>query len=213
MNKELQEELTLKYLYGQLSDEEEEQWKVFQEGDSAIEEDLAFFADFVSATELEGEAEIKLNLQNLEANLQKKKTSSSKIDLSPQRILEKINEAIDFTLDELTALFAPIPNYELATLQPNRSAKVKLTAPQNGVNIEGGILTFVFEKPTPEILQLKIENNRQELLLETTIPRGSESFELQLEETTFVAGRFYWKLVGSEGTQIGVFFVRKDLQG
>lgn len=212
MDKELQEELTLKYLYGQLTNEEETQWKTLQAENEAIEEDLAFFADFISATELEGEAEMKLELQNLESNLQLKKTSSFTIDLSPQRLLEKINQAIDFTLEELTALFAPLPNYELAALQPSRSSEVMLIEPENEVNIEGGLLTFVFEKPISENLQLKIENNRLEQLLETTIPQNSQAFELFLEESIFAAGRFYWKLKGSTGTQIGVFFVRKDLQ-
>lgn len=207
MDKDLREQLIIKSLFGELTEDEAVQLQKNKQAE-ATDTEIAFFADLIAGAEQEGERHLKAQLSEMEALFQQKKSMLT----APKGkgIVEKVSEAFNYTLDQLIDLFRPVPNYEAALALAHRSDAIQLLAPIQGIDCTDQKLTFQFEKKISQALEVQIENNRQQTILQTTIPTHQTDYTVDFANEQLHPGRYYWKLIGSEGTIIGVFFIQKD---
>ena len=200
-----QEALIEKYILGELTAVESVLFEEMQKKDADFAKKTTFYQDFVGSMGVLGNQTLKTEFQNLELKLAK-----AAIAKKSTNVLSNIKKQINYTLEQITALFLPVPNYELAMSYTHRSQGFKLISPKNGINCSENSLIFELETAVNQTLDLQIENNKQELVLQESIDENENFFIIDLPND-LQAGIYYWKLSQKTDTLIGNFYVQKDL--
>ena len=213
MNNETKQDLIEKYLSNTLTSNEKRQFEQLQSEDSDFIAEIDFFENLLTSVEVFGDKEFARELKALDEEMELAyQKEQSGVGLSVKGLWEDFIEQIDYTVEQLTALFAPNPNYALLLNKTNRGEGFEVISPINELDCLDGILVFRLEGKFKKELILSIENNRQELLHRTPIAVGTSIFEVHLSDIDIhQPGRYYWKLTDGKETLIREFFIRKEL--
>ena len=191
-----------KYCSDELNELEKKALKAIPNWEEAVE----FHQHFLDVIPISKTQQIKSQLFLFEEELQQEQ----KVIQSRSHILNKIQQKIALTLNELASLFLPVPHYQANLAMANRSGNLVVKKPREEENASSN-LTFELMKPTTHPLQLTIENNLQTLLIEKQIPKNTKGFQVSLKNLENIPGRYYWRLVMDREVTMGVFFIQKDL--
>ncbi|MFK7907432.1 MAG: hypothetical protein AB8B69_20015 [Chitinophagales bacterium] len=124
-----------------------------------------------------------------------------------QQLLDKAN----YTLDQLAALFRPVPTYQSLLAIAHRGSKISLQKPDKEWDLAISPIELTFSEPNREDLSLVIENNQRKNVWNSTIPKNNTVFTIRLEDTEIsVPGRYYLKLSNGKETILNEFFVHKN---
>lgn len=119
-----------------------------------------------------------------------------------------------YTLDELTALFAPSEYYESEILitrstNTNNVQSIIIAAPEPDADCADK-LTFVFQQALPQSISLSIENNHEDIVIpDQTIDKKTTSIDIDI--TTLLPGCYYWKLDTGTDVIVQRFYIDKKL--
>lgn len=213
MNNEIKQDLIEKYLSNTLTSEEKAQFEQLQSEDSDFLSEIDFFENLLTTVEVFGDKEFALELKALDEEMELAyQKEQSGAGFSIKGLWDDFIQQIDYTVEQLAALFAPNTNYALLINKINRGEGFEVTSPINELDCLDRILVFRLEGKFKKDLILSIENNRQELLHRSTIAVGTSVFEVNLSEINIhQPGRYYWKLTDGKETLIREFFIRKEL--
>ena len=194
-----------KYLLDDLTKKEQELFNHLQKTDEFFAEEVIFHKDFMGSVNAFGNNELKAHFQKLEANIQ------TDVQKAPTKSnLSKIKEQIDYTIDQLIALFYPVPSYNKVMAYTNRSKGFSAVAPKDGIDCKEGALYFELAKPSNSQVNIQIENNQQAVLLQQTVAAKEAFFSVDLP-TNLRPGIYYWKLSNKEDMLMGSFYVGKSM--
>ncbi len=174
------------------------------------QEAIRFYQDFGTSMQVHGNELVRAKLHSFEAAFQASQVKQQVVSTTP--LLSRIKETINYTLDELAALFAPVPTYQASLGMVSRGTATDVISPSNGIDAADlEELIFKTVHLTQEPFELCIENNKQDVLVELEIPSNVQEFRVSLAALNATPGRYYWKLLSDEDMFIGYFFIRKDL--
>lgn len=198
-----------KVLLGTLTPEEMALVEKLKQEDAAFAEELAFQMDFIGSLEVAGNQALKVHFQELETNLQAQKEKAAKL-AATKETLNQVKTKVKYTLEQLKALFQPIPNYQMVMGYTDRSGGLSVVRPENELDCQSGMLSFELETPASNTIQFTIENNQQEAVLSQEIAGKEAYFIIHLPEG-LTPGIYYWKISHKEELVIGNFYVQKEL--
>ncbi|MFK7903782.1 MAG: hypothetical protein AB8B69_01595 [Chitinophagales bacterium] len=172
-------------------------------------EEAAFLKDLsVSAVEVK-KAALRKQFNNIEVKLQRE-TSEGMTTLM-NKIKDSVKNHIDYSIDQLAGLFAPVPHYQPILAQVQRGGDFEVLKPEKGADCWSDGLFFEFSNGLEEALELSIENNQSDELYSGEIPAHSIYFNPQFSSKDHPPGRYYWKVTSDNETIMGDFFIGKDL--
>lgn len=142
-------------------------------------------------------------------------TSQLKQNKKKQSFLDTLNQQLNYTLEQLLQLFAPVPAYQtqLARISLRAAATDILLSPPTSYDCVDYQLQFSLEKPLSktEELELIVEDNQFNEVYAQEYPPQTTEFTVQLNPNDYAPGRYYWKLSVEDQLLIGEFFIQKDL--
>ncbi len=198
-----------KVLLGTASPEETIIIEKLKQEDAAFAEELAFQMDFIGSLEVVGNQDLKVHFQELEADIQTAQARSEQVG-SVKAKLNQVKEQINYTIDQLVAMFRPVNNYQMVMGYTDRSGGLSVIHPENELDCQSGILSFELEAPASNTIQFTIENNQQEIVLTKEVAANEAYFMITLPEG-LTPGIYYWKLSHKEELVMGNFYVQKEL--
>lgn len=197
------------HLEGTLSADEEMLFEELRRTDAQFAASVKFQQKLMRSIDRLGDQLFLRKLQNLEIQIQTERVTKNKLADSLKGLTDKALEKGNILFDNLTAAFLPLLQYELAIQSASRSQTLEVSAPENGLDVKGGILAFELRKGINQSLQLSIETNQQQVIFEEMIEPQIIRFEISVKELE--VGRYYWKLKTPDDLVMGSFFIRKDL--
>lgn len=182
---------------------------------AAVESYLKAYPEFEAELDFERnllEGLVELELEDAHfflTDLEKKLSLSS--NTKESSLSEKIQEGVQYSINQLQRWFAPVQNYEKLLQQTAfRAVSFKVLQPRNSIECSGLQLSFRLNKPVDNLLLL-IEDNEFNELIEQEFEEAVDVFQISLSPTDFHPGRYYWKLSDDNQTIVGVFFIQKNL--
>lgn len=197
----------------ELTESEQEKFNQLITNDSDFGELAEYFEDFMVGMEDFGDKAIMLELKSLEKVIQQEELEASKAKSpsSLQNLLKGLLDKADYTLDQLAALFQPVPNYQPLLAYTHRGDNIPLEKPTEDWDLADSDIELKFSTSTPIDLSLAIENNQRKTIWTSIVPKNTTKFSISLEDTAIKApGRYYIKLSDGKETMLLEFFVRKD---
>ncbi len=206
---EQKRELIERQIDGILTAKEQQLYGQLLREDENFAQEVNFHKKFMNSMNRLGDELFLSNLQNLEQQLQTERTAKNNSANSLKNLTDKVLQKGNELLDQLAAAFLPIPQYETILASISRSDSIEVIESKNGLDCKEGLLQFELKKRIDQNFQFSIEDNRQTILIEQTIPTHTQEFEVDIKDLK--AGRYYWKLKAAEDLAMGSFFIRKDL--
>ncbi|MGB1241821.1 MAG: hypothetical protein ACPG49_04830 [Chitinophagales bacterium] len=205
-------ELLERHFANQLTKEEQVYFNKLSSSDADFKEVMGYYEDFMVGMEDFGDKAIMLELKSLEKVIQQEEYSAAaEKNNSLQNIWKGLIDKADYTINQLAALFQPIPNYQPLLVSALRGDNIPLNKLEEEWDLAVSDKELTFSKPIPVDLSLVVENNQRESVWTTTVPKNSTAFTISLEKMGINApGRYYLKLNDGKETVILEFFVRKD---
>lgn len=206
-------ELIEKYLTGALSASESTEFDTLLVNDADFKKTLAFQQDFMQSVKAVGRKDLVDLFQQAETELiAEKKAAGVGVLEQIKTGIKKDFAKVAYTLEQLTQMFRPVPTYQLAINNTLRAGAVSIEVPENGVDCSQGSITFERRPSMIEDYELLIENNDYDTLIEEDWEAGTQRLTIDLPESAFLPGRYYWKLIeDGEMVVIREFFVQKAL--
>ncbi len=158
---------------------------------------------------------IEEEVANSRAFLQSLETQSLKEKLGDA--ISKVKQQIQYSIEELTKMFAPFPAYDQYAMQfAQRAASdvhLVLKAPENDMNCTSLTLNFSLTKPlqTDEEIEIVVEDNQSREKIAEEFESDTQHFEIDLSQSNLSPGRYYWKFMVEDAVVIGSFFIQKEL--
>lgn len=191
-----------KHLIGSLNVEEQQIFDDLRATNADFRRALKLQEIFMRSIEQVGDEAILAELNTVEQELVNAPDTKN-------NIVQQLKEQLQYSLEELKKMFAPLPNYQLVLAQASRNDNTKVLHPKNGRDCSRGLLDFKLEAAPKQGFKVVVQNNRYQTLLEDRIPPKQSSFTLFLPEMP--PGRYYWKLILNGEVLLGEFFVHKAL--
>jgi len=122
-----------------------------------------------------------------------------------------VNQEPTYSLSDLLEMFKTVPDYEeeLIASTTRSCSRLRVLSPNIGENFDKKI-NFILSVNAPEDLTISIENTSEDIVGEYVINEGV--METTIPLTSFLPGRYYWKLFGdSVDMFLGSFLVSADL--
>ncbi|MFK7905529.1 MAG: hypothetical protein AB8B69_10410 [Chitinophagales bacterium] len=166
------------------------------------EEAIRFHQHFLDVIPVFKMEQIKNRLILFEEELKKEKAAVLTKIPDRKYLLDKIKRQIGLSLDELTTLFMPIPNYARVMRSEGLVVNRKL---------DGTAIIFELQRVSTRSFQVIIEDNLRTPLIKQEIPSNTQRFEISLEDIEQVPGRYYWRAKPNKDLLVGEFFIQKDL--
>ncbi len=205
LNEQDKTALIEKYFLNNLSTEEQQLFDKLQRTDEEFAVEVTFYSDFMGSTEAFGNQQLKAHFQQLEVNIQATEAKQT----TSQSSFAKLNEQINYTIDQLIALFLPVPSYSKVMAYTNRSKGLTVLNPKQEMDCKG-TLHFELQTLSASPLKVQIENNQQKIILEQTYLTHELFFMVDLPNE-LAPGIYYWKLSNKEVMLMGAFYIHKDL--
>lgn len=198
------------YLTNRLSKEASEEVRLQIANDSEWAEEAVFLKEVLfSAIEVK-KNQLRTHLDTLEVKLQENETTNLTVYFKKAKTV--IQEHIDYSIEHLKALFAPVPHYQPLLAMPIRAGNIEVLVPKNGVDCSDEGLYFELSETSDEILELSIENNQCEEVYSQEIEADAVQFTVPFAAKDYSPGRYYWKLMVEDEMVISEFFVGKNLK-
>ncbi|MEZ4886780.1 MAG: hypothetical protein R3E32_18775 [Chitinophagales bacterium] len=178
---------------------EDAEWKE----EEAFQREVLFTAIEVKKMQL------RKQFAGIEAKLQKKYANN--LSTSIDKIKTSIKEHVEYSVEQLKELFAPVPHYQPLLAMPTRAGSLEVMIPQNGIDCTDEGLQFELTEASDETLELSIENNQCEEVYTQEILPNTFQFIVPFAAKDYPPGRYYWKLMVEDEMIISEFFVGKDL--
>ncbi len=203
-----------RYFAEQLTKKEKIEFENLKSNNSDFEELVKYFEDFIIGMEDFGDKAVMLELKSLEKVIQQEELEAAKSARDSDSIKDiwqgLLNKA-DYTLDQLAALFRPVPNYQPLLKTTHRGNNIPVNKIDEEWDLAVGDRTLTFSVPTSLDLSLVVENNQRKTVWTAIVPKNSTEFILSLKDTSInLPGRYYIKLSDGQETVILEFLVRKD---
>ncbi|MFK7903943.1 MAG: hypothetical protein AB8B69_02415 [Chitinophagales bacterium] len=203
-----------RYFAKQLTKKEKVEFEKLKSDDSGFEELVGYFEDFMVGMEDFGDKAVMLELKSLEKVIQQEELEAANATENPnsiQNLWKGLLNKADYTLDQLAALFRPVPNYQSLLSTTHRGNNIPINKTNEEWDLAVADKTLVFSSPTSLDLSLVVENNQRKTVWTSIVPKNSTEFTLSLKDTSINApGRYYIKLSDGQETVILEFLVRKD---
>lgn len=198
------------YLTNRLSKEETEEVRLQIANDPEWAEEAAFLKEVLfSAIEVK-KTQLRTHLGAIEVKLQKNEATNLAVYFDQAK--KVIQEHIDYSIEYLKELFAPVPHYQPLLAMPTRAGNIEVLVPDNGVDCQDEGLYFELSEASDETLELSIENNQCEEVYSQEIEANALQFTVHFAAKDYPPGRYYWKLMVEDEMVISEFFVGKDLK-
>ena len=197
-------ELIEQHFAGSLSEESQQMFDKLMQKNTAFRQEVELYELLTNGAKTVGREQVLEQLKATESSITKEAQSGVKW-------LEKLNDAAQYSLEQLTAFFAPVPNYQAALAYTTRAESIEVISPINGMDCNNGLLDFELEEEPDDDIKVVIENNQHETILTQHINDDITSFTILLPEQ-LVPGRYYWKLITEDELVIGEFFIGKALK-
>ncbi len=198
------------FLTNRLSPEEAEEVRTQIETNSEWAEEAAFLKDLSSSAIEVRKLELRRQFNDIEIKLQREAPNGVVVLMN--KIKNSIKNHVDYSLEELTNLFIPVPTYQVAILQTKRGEDFDVLKPKKGADCWEEGLSFELSNGVEEVLELTIENNQAEELYSGEIPPHTIYFKPLFSSKDNLPGRYYWKVTSDNETIMGDFFIGKDIQ-
>ncbi|MGB1241604.1 MAG: hypothetical protein ACPG49_03725 [Chitinophagales bacterium] len=198
------------FLENRLSPKDVEKVRLQIINDPEWAEEAAFLKDLsFSAIEVK-KAALRKRFNEVEVKLQRETPNG--VTVLMNKIKNSIKDHVDYSLDQLTNLFAPVPTYQMAISQTKRGVDFDVLKPEKGGDCWEDGLSFELSNGVGEALELTIENNQSDELYSDEIPAHTIYFKPSFSSKDHSPGRYYWKLTSDNETIMGDFFIGRDLQ-
>lgn len=198
------------YLTNRLTPQEAEEVKLQIANNPEWAEEAAFLKEVLfSAIEVKKE-QLREHFAAIEAKLKKQQANS--LADSIEKIKTVIQDYADYTLEQLKALFAPVPHYQPLLAMPTRAGGLEVLVPENGVDCTDEGLYFELSEASDETLELSIENNQCDEVYTLEIEPNTFQFTVPFAANSHPPGRYYWKLMVDDEMIISEFFVGKEMK-
>ncbi|MEZ4885112.1 MAG: hypothetical protein R3E32_10335 [Chitinophagales bacterium] len=197
-------ELIERYVADELSEAERMVFENQLEQDPEIGEALDFFMAFEAEKEDFGRILMKEELRKIDAAMEQKAKPAA-LSIIAEEVLQKIADLTHKTIEEVSRLFQPIPEYHVLQLATDRSDTVKVKTPPIGEDYTNGTLIFELEQPGNYVII--VENNRRAIVFQKRLQKNERM--TQIEVSGYPMGVYYWKLteLSKDWMQVGHFFV------
>ncbi len=198
-----------KYLLDTLSTSEQQQFDELLKRDTAFAEDVSFHKDFMVGMDAVGDEQLKGLFQTIEQELAAQNAKTVLIDKAKQ-LATDIQGKVNYTADQLIALFRPVPSYEMIMNYTNRGEDLEVITPAKNYDCKDQVLHFEMKAPGSNEMTILIENNAQEKVQEVKVAEQEMFFTIKLSDD-LKPGIYYWKVSDGKNMVMGDFYLGKNL--
>ncbi len=198
------------FLTNRLSPQEAEAVRLQIANNPEWAEEAAFLQEVLfSAIEVK-KKQLREHFAVVEAKLKKQQAKS--LSASIDKMKTSVQKQLDYSIEQLKELFAPVPHYQPLLAMPTRAGGIEVLVPENGVDCTDEGLYFELSETSKELLELSIENNQCDEVYTLEIEPNTFQFTVPFVAKEHPPGRYYWKLMVEDEMVISEFFVGKDMK-
>lgn len=196
------------FITGKLSPQEAEKVKQKIETNSEWAEEAAIQEDILFAAIEVKKIQLRTQFDRIEANLQSQTKQGLVAKITGFKSF--VSQQVEYSLEQLTALFTPVPQYQPLLAMPMRGHDIKVLMPDAGIDCFNEGLSFQLSKGSEFPLEVVVENNQCEEIYAQEIDSNTTDFTLFFPAREHPPGRYYWKLMLEEEMIMSEFFIAKE---